>query len=352
MKATEDKTFPGAIVAGARLPVGPGGLGRRPDATRTSAPTARCSRATSTRRGPALVRSPATCATARTRRASCSSASSCPTARCRATACANGKLAPDTFGTQLDECAYPILMALAVGLTDNALYSDHIKPAANFVVAHGPVVRRRALGGAERLLAVDDRGRDRRACVAAAEHRRRATATTPRRAVWRGVADDFQRNIKGWTVTTNGPLGAEPYFIRLSKTGDPNAAITYNVGNGGPTLDQRDGHRRRLPRATRGSACCRPTTPTSSRSLAGRRRDDPQRDTASGAGLLPLQRRRLRRRRPTDGQPWAPTEQGHRPPLAGARRRARPSTSSTRGDAARRVARLRRRCATWPPASA
>jgi carbohydrate-binding DOMON domain-containing protein len=39
-------------------------------------------------------------------------------------------------------------------------------------------------------------------------------------------------------VTTNGPLAAR-YFIRLSKTGDPNAAIQYNVGNGGPTLDQR-----------------------------------------------------------------------------------------------------------------
>ena len=58
--------------------------------------------------------------------------------------------------------------------------------------------------------------------------------------MWRGVADDFQRSIKGWTVTTNGTQSADPYFIRLSKTGDPNAAITYNVGNGGPTLDQRD----------------------------------------------------------------------------------------------------------------
>ena len=36
-----------------------------------------------------------------------------------------------------------------------------------------------------------------------------------------------------------GPLASHPYFIRLSKTGDPNAAISYNVGNGGPTLDQR-----------------------------------------------------------------------------------------------------------------
>ena len=44
--------------------------------------------------------------------------------------------------------------------------------------------------------------------------------------------------IKTWTVTTTGPDGPR-YFIRLSKTGDPNAAITYSLGNGGPTVDQR-----------------------------------------------------------------------------------------------------------------
>src|SRR5205085_8501416 len=44
--------------------------------------------------------------------------------------------------------------------------------------------------------------------------------------------------IKGWTVTITGPDGPH-YFIRLSKTGDPNAAISYNLGNGGPTVDQR-----------------------------------------------------------------------------------------------------------------
>src|SRR5262249_33208109 len=54
-----------------------------------------------------------------------------------------------------------------------------------------------------------------------------------------GVADDWQRSVKGWTVTTNGSLSSSPYFIRLSKTGDPNAAISYNVGNGGPTPDHR-----------------------------------------------------------------------------------------------------------------
>ncbi len=44
--------------------------------------------------------------------------------------------------------------------------------------------------------------------------------------------------IKTWTVTTTGPDGPR-YFIRLSKTGDPNAAISYSLGNGGPTVDQR-----------------------------------------------------------------------------------------------------------------
>ena len=61
----------------------------------------------------------------------------------------------------------------------------------------------------------------------------------PARArLYQAVADYFQRSIKSWTVTTTG-LDAARYFIRLSKTRDPNAAITYNLGNGGPTVDQR-----------------------------------------------------------------------------------------------------------------
>ena len=40
-------------------------------------------------------------------------------------------------------------------------------------------------------------------------------------------------------MTSTGPYSTAPYFIRLSKTGDPNAAITYNLGNGSITADQR-----------------------------------------------------------------------------------------------------------------
>ena len=149
----------------------------------------------------------------------------------------NGKTAPDSFGTQLDETAYPILMAQQLGLTDASLYANHVKPAANFLIAHGPSF------GAERweeqsgfspsTIAAEIAG------LAAAADLARANGDMSSSALWLGVADDMQRQVKSWTVTTNGPAAPHPYFIRLSKTGDPNAAISYNVGNGGPTLDQR-----------------------------------------------------------------------------------------------------------------
>ncbi|HZD02582.1 MAG TPA: glucodextranase DOMON-like domain-containing protein [Actinomycetes bacterium] len=150
----------------------------------------------------------------------------------------NGKPAPDTFGTQLDEVTYPILMALQAGITDKGFYQAHVKRAADFAVSHGPSF------GAERweeqsgfspsTIAAEVAG-----LVAAARIADQAGDVASAR-VYRGVADDFQRSVKGWTITTNGPKSPQPYFIRLSKTGDPNAAITYNVGNGGPTLDQRE----------------------------------------------------------------------------------------------------------------
>ena len=92
-------------------------------------------------------------------------------------------------------------------------------------------------------------------------------------ALWLGVADDWQRSVKGWTVTTSGQLAAHPYFIRLSKNGDPNAAISYNVGNGGATLDQRDIIDAGFLELV-GSARCR-RRPDVVPVAAGRRRDDP-----------------------------------------------------------------------------
>ena len=149
----------------------------------------------------------------------------------------NGKPAPDTGGLQLDECSYPILMDWQSGLAGDArLYRKHVIPAADFVVAHGPS------DGSERweeqsgyspsTIAAEIAGLTAAAAIARVNH-------DPAHArLYQATADDFARNIKSWTVTTSGPLGPD-YFIRVSKTGDPNAAISYSLGNGSVTVDQR-----------------------------------------------------------------------------------------------------------------
>ncbi|HEX4062397.1 MAG TPA: glucodextranase DOMON-like domain-containing protein [Streptosporangiaceae bacterium] len=149
----------------------------------------------------------------------------------------NGEAAPDTGGTQLDETSYPILMALQSGLGGNAaLWRRHIRPAADFLVAMGPsfgVERWEEQSGySPSTIAAEIAGLTAAATIAA-QH-----GATARARLYQATADDFQRNVKNWDVTTTG-TDAPAYFIRLSKTGDPNADITYGLGNGGPTVDQR-----------------------------------------------------------------------------------------------------------------
>ena len=258
----------------------------------------------------------------------------------------NGKPAPDTFNTQLDECSYPLVMALAVGLTGRTFYEDHIRPAANFVISHGPSFGperwEEQSGFSPSTIAAEIAGLIAAARIADLNHDARSAA------VWRGVADEFQRDIKGQTVTTNGPLSPQPYFIRLSKNGDPNEAVIYNVGNGGPDLDQRRGDRRGLPRARP------PRRPADGRRrhrplARRRRRDDPAHDatpargssatTATATATAP--RTATRGRRPTR----ATATSGRSSPASAA------STRSTRATRARRSPACRR-CATWAPGSA
>ena len=216
----------------------------------------------------------------------------------------NGKTAPDTGGIQLDETSYALLMADELHLADASLYESHIKPAANFVASHGPsfgVERWEEQGGfSPSTIAAEIAGLVAAADLADANH------DTASANVWRGVADDFQRSIKGWTVTTTGPF-APRYFIRLSKTGDPNAAISYNLGNGGATVDQRsviDAGFLELARLGELSAtdpdilASLPVVDATIRS-----------DTASGFGWHRYNGDGYGDRA-TDGRPWAPTGVG------------------------------------------
>jgi glucoamylase len=154
----------------------------------------------------------------------------------------NGKPAPDTGGLQLDECSYPILMDWESGLAgDRTLYLEHVIPAADFIVAHGPAVGserwEEQSGYSPSTIAAEIAG------LTAAARIARVNGDPRHAATYQATADDFARNVKAWDVTTTGPFtttfGVPSYFIRVSKSGDPNAAISYGLGNGSTTADQR-----------------------------------------------------------------------------------------------------------------
>jgi len=152
----------------------------------------------------------------------------------------DGAVAPDTFGlSEIDQDAYPLLMAWEAGFGGNAsFYTGHIRPDADFIVDHGPAfgVERweEHPGYSPSTIAAEIAG------LVAASHLARAAGDPARAALYLATADDYQRNVKSWTVTSTGPYGNGRYFIRLSPTGDPNAAETYDLGNGSqPQVDQR-----------------------------------------------------------------------------------------------------------------
>jgi glucoamylase len=153
----------------------------------------------------------------------------------------DGEVAPDTYGLyEVDEDAYPLLMAWQAGFAgDKAFYAAHIRPDADFIVNHGPAYGEERweehMGYSPSTIASEIAG------LTAAAHLAQQAGDPTRARLYQATADDYQRNVKSWTVTDTGPYGDHRYFIRLSPTGDPNAAETYNLNNGSLNdVDQRN----------------------------------------------------------------------------------------------------------------
>jgi glucoamylase len=139
---------------------------------------------------------------------------------------------------QLDEVADPLILAWMLGRRDSTTYTRHIRPAADYVVANGPVTpqdRWENQGGySPATIAAEIAG-----LVCAADIAR-ANGDGKSAASYLTTADAWQRSVAGWTVTTTGPLSSRPYYLRLTKDGRPDAATTYDIGDSGPNgVDQR-----------------------------------------------------------------------------------------------------------------
>jgi glucoamylase len=147
---------------------------------------------------------------------------------------------PHWGNLQLDEVALPIVLAWQTGATDASLYANHIKKAADFLVGYPgapatPQDRWENQSGYSPGTTADEIA----GLVCAADIARR-NGDNASAARYLRTADAWQRAVQGQTATTNGPYSSQPYYLRLTKDGKPNAGTTYSIGDSGPaSVDQR-----------------------------------------------------------------------------------------------------------------
>ena len=102
-----------------------------------------------------------------------------------------------------------------------------------------PRLRPGALGEPERLLPEHDRDRDRRPDLRR-RHRPPQRRHGPRRDATRAPPTRSSATSQAWTATTNGSYSPKPYYLRLSKDGNPNDGSTYDLGdNHSAPVDER-----------------------------------------------------------------------------------------------------------------
>jgi glucoamylase len=146
-------------------------------------------------------------------------------------------------GLQLDEVSLPIVLAYQLGRTDADTWS-HVKRAADFLLSFQqdghtapwtPQERwENQSGYSPATIAAEIAGL---VCAARIADENGDAASAQR---YLAVADAWQARVKDWTVTTTGPYSSGPYFLRLTKDGNPNAGTTYDIGDSGPSnVDQR-----------------------------------------------------------------------------------------------------------------
>ena len=138
---------------------------------------------------------------------------------------------------QLDEVAFPLILAYQLGRNDEATYENHVKRAADFIVKNGPVTPQERweeeAGYSPSTIAAEIAG-----LVCAAEIARLNGDSTSA-DLYLKTADEWQSNIEKWTVTTTGKYSKEPYYLRITQ-GKPDSGEKLELNNGAGFFDERD----------------------------------------------------------------------------------------------------------------
>jgi len=143
---------------------------------------------------------------------------------------------------QMDEVSYPIILAYQLAKKDRETWERHVRPAAEFIATHGPATQEERWeevpGYSPSTIAAEIAG-----LVCAADIAQQNGANEDAERYLR-LADDWAGNVEKWMVTTSGHLGgtraSQGYYIRIDNNTDPNDGYQLDVHNGGGVWDERD----------------------------------------------------------------------------------------------------------------
>ena len=139
---------------------------------------------------------------------------------------------------QMDEVAYPLIMAYQLGRFDKPTWENHVKKAADFIVKNGPSTPQERweeeAGYSPSTIAAEIAGL---VCAAEIAKRNGDMATAE---IYLKTADEWEANIEKWTATTTGKYGDGNYYLRITQNGKPDAGEKIEINNGSGFFDERD----------------------------------------------------------------------------------------------------------------
>ncbi|HEV7745505.1 MAG TPA: glycoside hydrolase family 15 protein [Pyrinomonadaceae bacterium] len=141
-------------------------------------------------------------------------------------------------GLQLDQVALPLVLAYQLQRTDRAAWLKHIMPAAEFILRKGPATEQERWeekhGFSPSTIAAEIAGLVCAAQIADSNSDKEAAAR------YLNKADEWSRAVEAWTATRNGPHAKENYFLRITENENPNDGASIEINSGGGSYDERE----------------------------------------------------------------------------------------------------------------
>jgi glucoamylase len=139
-------------------------------------------------------------------------------------------------GLQMDQVAFPLVLAYQLRRTDRTTWLKHVKPAADFILRKGPYTGQdrweEKSGYSPATIAAEIAGL---VCAAriASSHDDKSSASA-----YLKTADEWAQKIERWTAT-RGRQGDGRYYLRITENDDPDDGAKIEINSSNRAVDER-----------------------------------------------------------------------------------------------------------------